>query len=201
MLWLDQDPADEAMELLETINQYPSPIPVLIGTDIQDFHQRLRLVQQGADILLPTSTSPRQVLESVQQMFQPEGTAFKVVVVDDDVLVLNLLRPLLSPWGMQLTTLTDPTQLWDVLKRVQPHLLVLDVEMPEVNGLDLCQVLRADERWRHLPILFLTVHGDALTLQQAFKVGADDFIHKSVMTAELPNRILNRLQRFADDEV
>jgi CheY-like chemotaxis protein len=50
----------------------------------------------------------------------------------------------------------------------QVQLLVLDVEMPEANGLDRCRVLRADDQWRHLPILFLTVHEDAQPLQQAF---------------------------------
>ena len=133
-------------------------------------------------------------METVQQTLQPEGEAFQILVVDDDVQVLELLRPLLAPWGMQLTTLADPVQLWDSLEQVQPDLLVLDVEMPDANGLELCQALRTDEQWRQLPILLLTVHEDAQTLQQAFHVGADDFIYKSTMATELPQRILKRLQ-------
>jgi DNA-binding response OmpR family regulator len=194
LLWLTDGQVEAGMELLEAIGQCSDPIPVLVVTDSQDFQQRLRLVQQGADRLLPASAAPHHVIEAVQQALQIEGAAFTIVVVDDDVHVLDLLRSILSPWGMQLTTLTDPAQLWDTLERVQPQLLVLDVEMPEANGLDLCRVLRADDQWRHLPILFLTVHEDAQTLQQAFNVGADDFVHKSAMATELPQRILNRLQ-------
>ncbi|MBE7379981.1 MAG: response regulator [Leptolyngbya sp. SIO1E4] len=195
LLWLDEAHFEAAMALLTAIAQRSDDIPVLIMTDIQDFQRRLQMVHQGADRLLPTSTSPRHAIEAVRQSLQVASEAFKVLVVDDDVQVLDLLKTILSPWGFQLTTLDNPAQLWNTLEAVQPHLLVLDVEMPEANGLELCQVLRADERWRQLPILFLTVHEDDTTQQQAFNVGADDFISKSVMTTALLNRILNRLQR------
>ena len=194
VLWLTEADFEAGMELLDAIGHCGDRIPVLIVTDSRDFQQRLRLVQQGAERLLPTSTSPHHVIETVQQALRVDGAAFTIVVVDDDIQVLDLLRSILSLWGMQLTTLSDPAQLWDTLERVQPQLLVLDVEMPTVNGLELCQVLRADDRWRHLPILFLTVHEDAQTLQKAFDVGADDFVSKAVMATELPQRILHRLQ-------
>lgn len=80
---------------------------------------------------------------------------------------------------------------------MQLDLLVLDVEMPDANGLELCPVLRADDQWQQLPILFLTVHEDVSTQHQAFEVGADDFISKSVMGTELPTRILSRLKRVS----
>ena len=195
LLWLDAVDIEDAMTLLSAISQQEATIPVLIVTAIQDFHQRLRLVQQGADRLLPAVTSPRQAIEAIQQTLQTVRRAFKVVIVDDDPQVLDLLRTLLSPWGFQLTTLENPTQLWSTLEEIQPHLLILDVEMPGANGLEICQVLRADAKWRCLPILFLTVHEDISTQQQAFNVGADDFISKPVAAADLANRILNRLRR------
>ena len=141
------------------------------------------------------STTVTNNLEAIRKFAPSDGRSqFQILVVDDDVQVLELLRPLLEPWGLQLTTLADPAQLWDSLEQVQPNLLVLDVEMPGANGLELCQALRTDEQWRQLPILLLTVHEDAQTLQQAFHVGADDFVCKSTMATELPQRILKRLQ-------
>ncbi|MGD1939757.1 MAG: response regulator [Leptolyngbyaceae cyanobacterium] len=184
---------EAALAWLATVVTSTPKIAVLVMTDIRDFHQRLQLVQRGADILLPLTVTPEHAIATVQHLLQPTVAPLKVVVVDDDVQVLELLQTLLVPWGMQLTPLAHPAQIWETLERVQPHLLILDVEMPEVNGLELCQVLRADDQWRHLPILFLTVHEDAPTLQQAFQVGADDFIPKSTVT-ELPQRILHRLQ-------
>ncbi|MEM9007495.1 MAG: response regulator [Cyanobacteria bacterium P01_F01_bin.86] len=197
LIWLDESHFEEGMSLLAAIAQCSNKIPMLIVTDVQDFQQRLRLVQQGADVILPTSTTPRHAIKTVQQTLQGDRAAFKIVVVDDDPQVLDLLQTILLPWGIQPTTVDNPSQLWRTLEDVQPQLLVLDIEMPEANGLELCQVLRADEKWRHLPVLFLTVHEDSQTQQQAFNVGADDFISKSAMTTELPSRILNRLQRSA----
>ncbi|NEQ48150.1 MAG: response regulator [Leptolyngbya sp. SIOISBB] len=194
LLCLTEADFEAAMGLLAAIARCSDQIPVLIMTDSHDFQQRLQLVRQGVEHLLPTSTPPQQVMETVQQTLQADDAAFKILVVDDDVQILALLRTLLASWGMQLTTLADPAQLWDSLEQVQPDLLVLDVEMPGANGLELCQALRTDEQWRHLSILFLTVHEDAQTLQQAFNVGADDFIYKSTMVTELPRRILKRLQ-------
>lgn len=195
LLWLDEAHFEEGRSLLEAIAQCSNKIAVLIATDIQNFQQRLQLVQLGADVILPITITPRHAVEVMQQALQADQSAFKIVVVDDDVQVLDLLQTLLLPWGIQPTTLDKPSQLWSTLEAIQPQLLVLDVEMPEASGLELCQVLRADEKWRHLPVLFLTVHEDNQTQQRAFNVGADDFISKAAMTTELPSRILNRLQR------
>ncbi|MDB9528344.1 response regulator [Oscillatoria sp. CS-180] len=197
LLWLDQSDLGAGLELLEAIAHHSEQTSVIVITDIQNFQQRLQLVQQGADSILPATTTAQQAIQVVQRTLQADRAEFKIVLVDDDTQVLELLETLLAPWGLQTTTVSHPSQLWNTLKIVEPHLLVLDVEMPEANGLDLCQVLRADEQWRHLPILFLTAHEDVSTQQRAFHVGADDFLRKSIMTAELPNRILNRLQRSA----
>lgn len=172
-----------------------NPVAILLVTDILDFRQRLELVQQGVDRLLPSSISPQELLGQVQQICRDAHTDFRVVMVDDDDQVLDLAQTLMSSWGIQLTTVNHPSKLWDALETVHPHMVILDVEMPDANGLELCQVVRADARWRSLPIAFLTIHEDMTTQQQAFSLGADDFIHKSRMATELPRRILNRLQR------
>ena len=184
------------MALLEHLDKQVGEKPLLVISDVVDFRQRLIWVQQGVDRILPRSTSPQQVIQDLNLLLQDEPTASKVMIVDDDIQVLDFLKTILSPWGFQLTTLSEPTQLLQTLETVQPHLLVLDVEMPEVSGLDLCQVLRADDRWQQLPILFLTVHEDIPTKQDAFKVGADDFISKSVMVTDLPMKIKSRLQHM-----
>ena len=119
----------------------------------------------------------------------------KVMVVDDDQSWLRSLPQLLSPWGFKLTTLADTQQFWTVLQAVMPDVLILDINMSEVNGFELCQTLRSDPRWRRLPILFLSVLSDRVTQNQAFTIGADDYLCKPVVGIDLANRILNRLQR------
>jgi DNA-binding response OmpR family regulator len=198
LLWLDESAFGEAIKLLEAIAQRTDPISVLIITDIQDFQKRLQLVQHGIDHILPVAATPQFIMHTAQHALHAISSALKVVIVDDDPQILEFVRTVLAPWGLKLTTLEHPDQLWQTLETIQPDLLILDIEMPQASGLELCQVLRADERWRQLPILFLTVHEDEHTQHQAFTVGADDFVSKAAIAAELPTRILNRLRRSSD---
>ncbi|WP_055074684.1 response regulator [Pseudanabaena sp. 'Roaring Creek'] len=120
----------------------------------------------------------------------------KVMIVDDDIDCLRSLLKLLQPWGFKVTTLADPKDFWTVLQSVLPDVLVLDVNMPQMNGIEICQALRSNLDWRRLPVLFLSVMNDANTQNLAFSVGADDYLCKPVVGIDLVNRIHNRLQRI-----
>ncbi|NJQ97468.1 MAG: response regulator, partial [Hydrococcus sp. CSU_1_8] len=87
------------------------------------------------------------------------------------------------------------SQFWETLESFAPDLLVLDLEMPLVSGIELCRVVRNDPRWCGLPILFVSVHADDRTVNQVLRAGGDDHISKSLIGPELVNRILNRLER------
>jgi DNA-binding response OmpR family regulator len=122
-----------------------------------------------------------------------------LLIVDDDPQMLDFLRTLLIPWGFNLTLLDNPQQFWQTLKQTTPDLLILDIEMPDINGLKLCQVVRNDPDWSELPILFLSVHKDRETIEQVFIVGGDDYVNKPIIGSELIARILNRLERLIID--
>jgi len=81
------------------------------------------------------------------------------------------------------------------LQRVVPDLLLLDVDMPQLSGIELCTVVRNDVRWSTVPILFLTSQTDPETVSRVFHEGADDFIAKPIVGPELVTRIRNRLER------
>ena len=74
-------------------------------------------------------------------------------------------------------------------------MLILDLEMPELSGIDLCQVVRNDPRWSELPVLFLSTHRDMETVNRVFTAGADDYVSKPILGPELIARVLNRLER------
>ena len=139
------------------------------------------LVQQLAIILSPTNSSSVSQLASEPAALEPVASeqSAKILAVDDDPIFLDALPPLLKPWGMTVTTLSDSTQLWDALTTTAPDLLILDIEMPHHNGIELCQAVRNDAsgRWQDLPILFLSAHQNAAA--QVFAAGADDYVVKT----------------------
>lgn len=185
----------ECLALLEELAQQTPPLPVLVVAEGDNLTNRLEVLRRGGQSFLAQPVAPLQALDSVLQLLRGKPSETKVMVVDDDPQLLESLQTLLKPWGFKLITLDEPQQFWAILQAVNPDLLVLDVEMPQVSGLELCQVLRSDPHWERLPVLFLTAYGDAQTQEQAFALGADDFVSKPVTGAELANRILNRLER------
>ena len=120
-----------------------------------------------------------------------------ILAVDDDPVFLNTLASLLQPWGFAVETLSNPDQFWQMLETVEPDLLMLDIEMPNISGIDLCQDVRHDNRqngrWQSLPILVLSARQNASG--EVFAAGADDYVVKPILGPELITRISNRLER------
>ncbi len=118
-----------------------------------------------------------------------------LLIVDDEPQVLEILEAILQPLGFKLTLLEDPQQFWQVLEQSTPDLIILDVNMPVVSGIDLCRTIRQDSRWGNIPILFLSAHVDCSTRQWVFEAGADDYMAKPIVASELIARVLNCLKR------
>lgn len=120
----------------------------------------------------------------------------KVMIVDDDLVWLQALPSLLKPWGFQVSTLDRPQQIWTFLEAIQPDFLVLDINMTEFNGLELCQALRSRTEWQQLPVLFLSACDDPKVQREALTLGADDYLCKPVQGSELAHRVIHRLERI-----
>jgi PAS domain S-box-containing protein len=188
--------AEESLTFLTELHERKPPVPVIVFTEKTDLGYRLQMARQGRQIFLPKPILPAEVLATVTQVLQDiDAAETKILAVDDDPKVLVVLQSLLEPWGLNVTSLNDPRQFWEMLETVSPDLLILDVEMPYVSGVELCRVVRDDARWSELPIVFLTAHTDAAMVNQVFAIGADDFVSKPIVGAELVTRIVNRLER------
>ncbi|NMF65973.1 multi-component transcriptional regulator [Brasilonema octagenarum UFV-E1] len=187
---------ENGLAFLAQIHQEMSEIPVIVFIASEEFRCRVEAARLGAYIFLQKSISIDEVLFVVKTaLHQHIAPKAKIMVVDDDPITLNHVKTLLLPWVFNVTTLQHPQQFWKVLEATTPDLLILDIEMPDFNGIELCQVVRKDSRWSHLPVLFLSVHCDAKIVHQVYTAGADDYVCKQFMAQELITRILNRLER------
>lgn len=185
------------LSLIAEFNLLIPSIPVLVIADSDRVEDRLHVARHGSSFYLKKPITPIQVIAFCKQVIEHSSQGKKIMIVDDDVDLLRLLPSLLKPWKFQLTTLDDPRQFWEVLQAINPHLLVLDIEMPHISGIELCQLLRNHSYWRRLPVLFLSVHQDIAIREQALTRGADDFLNKPVVAKQLAVRILNCLERRA----
>jgi len=190
------DTEEDGLMLLRELAQRSPNLPVIVFTGRDSLSDRLAVSRLGARQFLHKPATTEQIFQAITRVLpQAQTSEARVLIVDDDHMVLAALSALLTPWGLEVLTLTEPQRFWEVLIATEPNLVVLDVEMPLVSGLELCQVVRQDVQWGDLPILLVTAHTDAESLQQAFAAGADDFISKPVLGPELVTRVLSRIER------
>ncbi len=180
--------------LEELAGKNPQLRIALIIKNIQ-LSKRLEIFKKGANIVLNDPLEASTVYSTLQRLIRTKTPLNKVLILDDDPQVLLSLELSLYPWCFQVVTLSNPSQLEETLEKFTPDLLILDIEMPGTNGLELCQQLRSDHHWQNLPIMFLSVHQDQKTQDQAFAIGANDYICKPIIGSELANKILKRLNQ------
>ncbi|HET6326280.1 MAG TPA: HD domain-containing phosphohydrolase [Planctomycetaceae bacterium] len=118
----------------------------------------------------------------------------KIMIVDDEPINVKLVRKYLVMEGYQNFVLTtDSREVMTLVEKEQPDLLLLDVMMPHVSGLDILAAVRASEQFRHLPVIILTAASDQATRRRAIDLGVSDFLGKPVDATELVPRIRNVL--------
>ena len=118
-----------------------------------------------------------------------------VIVVDDDQEVLETLGRVLKHERYDVTLLNSGLTLMRALEERLPDLLILDIIMPEIDGITLCRQLRSHPHYISLPILFLTARGATDDIVNGLDAGADDYVVKSSELAELRARISALLRR------
>jgi diguanylate cyclase (GGDEF)-like protein len=169
--------SEQLLSLRESLVGVPSPPPAV----------QHPTGSSRAESALPTRTTS----EAVSDDLSLEGR--RILVVDDEPMISRGLTTLLGKRGMSVTAVNDPLRFWTVLDETKPNLILLDLEMPKISGTELCRVVRSDSRWSELPVIFLTGHTDQASVQRVFAAGADDYVGKPFVPAELMMRIENRL--------
>lgn len=117
-----------------------------------------------------------------------------ILVVDDAPSNLQLLHGILSKRGYQVQLAADGLEALQVVQAIGPDLILLDIQMPELDGYQVCEQLKANEQTRSIPVIFLSVTGDVANKVKAFAMGAADFMSKPFATQELVARIEHQLR-------
>lgn len=121
-----------------------------------------------------------------------DGTR-KIFVADDDPVLLRGLDLALTGRGYEVRTALSGAHLLELLESDRPDLLVLDVMMPGMSGLEVLRRIRGDGRWPNLPVLVVTARSDAVVVREAREGGAADVVGKPFRLRDLVGKIERRL--------
>ncbi len=140
--------------------------------------------------------SHAQVLAALEQAEEGEKLPpRRILAVDDDPIVLETLTALLQALNIEVHCLQDPLTFWEQLAAVEPELVMLDVDLPYVGGVELCRAMRSEPKYFDIPVIFLSAYNDTETVHRVFTAGADDYVFKPIIGPELITRTRNRLRR------
>lgn len=121
--------------------------------------------------------------------------ARKILVVDDEAVLIETIVYNLEQSGYQVVTAMDGVSALDVARRECPDLILLDIMIPGMDGLEVCRQLRREDRTATIPIIILTAKGDEIDKVVGLEVGADDYVTKPFGRRELLARIRALLRR------
>ena len=125
--------------------------------------------------------------------------AKRILVVDDEPDVTDLVAYRLKREGYEVAVINDPLEIMGKAREFTPDLFVLDIMMPELDGLKICRMIRADNKLRTVPIIFLTARGEVEDRIRGLESGADDYLAKPFDTKELSLRIGLILKRISQE--
>lgn len=120
---------------------------------------------------------------------------YRVLVVDDEPDVTELLKYKLEQEGYRCEVLNDPIKFVGFAREFQPDLILLDIMMPSINGMQLCNIVKADPAMQQVPIIFMTARNEAEDRIKGLEAGAEDYVSKPFDSRELLLRVEKVLAR------
>lgn len=117
----------------------------------------------------------------------------KILIVEDDLFIRELYERQLGIAGYQVATAADGPEGLAKVTQFQPHLLLLDIMLPQMNGLDLLKTLKAKDETKNIPVILLTNLGQDSVIKEGFSLGADGYLIKSAYT---PDQIIEEVKKF-----
>lgn len=119
----------------------------------------------------------------------------RLLITEDDVDISNMLKIYFSGLGYDVDTAMRGSEALEKTRQVLPHLIVLDIMLPDIDGYEVCRTLRTNTRTSHIPVIFLTQKDERSDRLQGLELGADDYITKPFDIEELKLRVQGAIRR------
>ncbi len=155
--------------------------PIIFTSDNGDMESRLAAIRSGASRFFQNPINLNSLLQTINDLTEKiSPKPFRVMLVDDSKTSLKYHRAILEKAGMIVGTLSNPLKTLERMEKFQPDVLITDVYMPECSGYELARVIRQDDTWAIIPIIFLSSEKTLDYRMKIMEAGGEGFLEKPV---------------------
>ncbi|MBF2055619.1 MAG: response regulator transcription factor [Cyanobacterium sp. T60_A2020_053] len=188
---------EEMMNKLTTLELSIAPV---IYTCDDSLENRLFFSQQNIKAFFTKKIAPSDFLQYIKNELEKpiyiSEKLYNILIIDDDERFIKTVSKKLikNKLPLNIYTCSNPLNFLAEIEQIKPNLIILDLQMPKLNGLDICSMIKQDNILKMIPVIFLTGYLEPEIINQFVAVGADDFVSKSKIDLELYPRIMHHLQ-------
>lgn len=181
----------------ESVKFISDQLPVIFISFDNSATTRLFAVQAGGSGYLLRPIEFTQLIEKIDQiaLHQGENTPYRILIVEDSDTQAKFIQRHLEKAGMITEIVTNPLDINKILQEYQPELILMDLYMPECSGFDLTKMIRQQEPYTSIPIVYLSAEEDFDKQLHAITIGGDDFLTKPINPEHLVLAIRARADR------
>ncbi|MBK8970639.1 MAG: diguanylate cyclase [Hahellaceae bacterium] len=200
-LLIDTDftgPRNEGITLTKTLQaRLETPLPVLFVCDREsDIDTRLESSRAGGEEFIQGSSNTSVIIEKIDQYTRGNTLEpYRILVIDDSKAQATFMENTLKKAGMEVKAITDPMIALEAFQQFEPEIIIMDMYMPGCTGTELAKVLRQDDKFMGVPIIYLSAEDDINKQLHAMSLGGDDFLVKPINPRHLVATIHNRGRR------
>lgn len=176
---------------------YETTIPTIYVSEYKDdIKTRLMASRNGGEEFFYRAIDPGQLIEKIEQYSHSNiQDPYRILVVDDSKAQAKYIENILIKTGMIPKVETDPMQVLVALEKFQPEIIIMDMYMPGCTGMELARVIRQQEKFHSVPIIYLSAEDDLNKQLHAMSLGGDDFLTKPIDPKHLIATLQNRGRR------
>lgn len=174
-----------------------SNLPMIFLSEEDNIENRLFAVRAGGQAYFTLPVEFSTLLEKIDDLIVPvgESTPYRVLMIEDSKTQANHIKHTLEQAGMVVTLVTDPLKISKPLQDFQPELILMDLYMPKCSGIELSRVIRQQESYMSIPIVYLSAESDLSKQINAMRLGGDDFLTKPIEEEHLITVVTTRIDR------
>jgi diguanylate cyclase (GGDEF)-like protein len=171
-------------------------VALVVFADNNDIATRLKAMRAGADAFITTPVSGSDAYARIEELLEGEsGEPFRVLIIEDDRSQALFAESILRKAGMETRAVMDPINALEELNAFRPELILMDLYMPDCDGMELTTLIREREAYTNIPIVFLSGEHDEEKRFDALSAGGDDYLEKPIRPKHLISAVTNRVRR------